>query len=207
MVLSWFRSAFMVVCGVIAFLAAATVTSAYNNQDNVACSLPYNYPTAYSIPWQYDSAFPVSGIYLTAYANARANWNGAAGPVYFGSQSSSTYTMGTGTFPSSNWLGITYPTCTGSMLTSTRVLLNKAFLDGTYLYAGQNYGSAFWKQYTAAHELGHSIGLGHSWYSPAIMQAAPPPASFQSGGYNGVQADDVCGMNNKYLGNTWPCGY
>lgn len=193
------------------WLGAATA-SAYNNLDNPP-PCPWSYSGGYSVLTIYfnnsSGSFTPTGDYASAYAAARASWYNTNTPAAFSYSASGGSTQKMDYLGTLGPFGTTTVTCNGSgFRTSTVVTLNRSLLD-----AG-SYSGIFWKQFTAAHELGHDIGMSHSNVLPAIMQPSMPPTSFAStawpnGGYNGPVSDDECGVNHVYSSTGWPptCGY
>jgi hypothetical protein len=211
-----------VTAAVVAAIATALVSgalvgwstqtaTAYNDYDVMPCTWPYTYNQALQITYRDNPSYPPIGDYAAAMSSARSSWNGTNTPVNFtyspsGSSLHAAAYLGTGYF------GIMYPDpgcySTGT-LSSAGVWINRT------LHESGPYTHIFWKQFTAAHELGHNIALGHSTHSgPTIMQGNMPPSSFRTtawpnGGYNGPVQDDECGVNSRYPSISWPptCGY
>jgi hypothetical protein len=178
---------------------------AYNNYDQ-QCG-QWSYPGGYSqltLYWVENQSYPPTGDYTTPYANARTSWYNTSTPISFSySGSASTY-HGVIYNGLDGRAGVTYVYCNGGYAASASVYLNRSYLEPGN---GHACSTAFTRQYTAAHELGHNITLGHSSYSSAVMywsyNCGSPPA------YNAPQSDDVCGVNHLYPSDGWPptCGY
>lgn len=194
----------------VGLLGGLRTGSAYNTQTN--CSWPYSggYSTL-PITYKNLSGANPYGDYATAFAAARTSWLNTDTPTYFLESGSSSSVYSVAYLGGSN-LGQTAMTQSGGVCQYASITLNASVL------ASGSYGHIFWKQFTAAHELGHHIRIGHvPGYNPAaiMMESAPLfPDDFRtatppSGGWNGPMADDVCGVNNKYPSTGWPptCGY
>jgi hypothetical protein len=149
---------------------------------------------------------PPAPDYSFPYSNARTSWNGSNTPVNFvssGSGSSYHGALYMGAGPGTA-IGVTHVSCSGSQMQSASVLLNRSYLE---TFNGNSCSTAFIRQYTAAHELGHNLALGHSSVAPSLMwgglNCSAPPA------FNAHRADDECGVNHIYTSTGWPptCGY
>jgi len=197
---------------VLLCLASATTAAAYNNFDNIPCKWPYSGGYSQLTLYYSNAASPntPSGDYASAPSAARTSWFNTSTPASFSFSGSSTSTHGVYALGSGAGLGVTATYCSGSTTVQDVVKLNSSTLGSG------SYSAIFWKQFTAAHEQGHHINLGHSNHLPAIMQSPAPsnPATFPTdpfpnGNYNGPVADDECGVNHSYPSTQWPatCGY
>lgn len=200
---AWLVAALIAVAAL--FLGSARIAAAYNARDNPDCTWPYS--GGYSLLTVYfqDTS---SGDYASTYSAARSSWYATSTPAAFSYSPSASSTHGQYYEDNLGVFGVTYPACSGTTTTGAAVWLSTNRLS-TPPYAG-----IFWKQYTAAHELGHNIMLDHSLFDLAIMFYTSRPSSFEtapypSGGFNGPQADDTCGVNHLYPSSGWPpaCGY
>jgi hypothetical protein len=184
-----------IVCVVLVASAfAGSVARAYNNFDNMPCQWSYG-GTALGMYWKANPTYPPSGDYASAFSYARSSWNATSSPVIFIESGSAPNLHGAGYF-GTQYYGITWPYCSGGYLASTSVYLNKQLLDS----GADPYSGIFWQRFTAGHELGHTIGLGHSSVSPALMISEPN----QSVTWNTPRTDDVCGVRSLYPSTTWP---
>ncbi len=167
-------------------------TSAYNDYDLV-CGWSYSggYNLLY-IPYGTDPDFPPYGSYTTAISSAIDTWNGTATPIYFYSTGTGgTHTVGVkdgGANGRAGWLAYG---CSNYRSWSA-LYLNSYYLDS---------GSDFTRVGVASHELGHFLGLGHSYYTAIMGQ--------NDGSFNSPRVDDICGTNVMYPSIPWPatCGY
>lgn len=186
--------------GVLAQQLSSPRVRAYNNSDNPGCSWPYSGGTSQlNIYFRDNPSYPPTSDYTGAYANA--SWAATSSPASFSYSGSGSSLRGVSYIGATGQLGVTYPLCSGGYLASASVYLNRTYLEP----AAGTYATPFWRQYTAAHELGHNIGLGHSSYSSALMYFVIPGSPT----FNSPQADDICGVNHLYASSSWPpaCGY
>lgn len=195
----------------LGFCATISAAHAYNNSANTTCRWPFTPGYLLSVTYRPASGSEApSGIYTTAYDNAKADWYATASPANF--------TLNSG--QSSHRWRIAYQGLTGQLgnrtytcgsngkFSTTLVTLNRSELEGPW-------PDAWYKQWIASHELGHQIALGHTdgqgpwYYVGGTMTASPdqgPPY-----GANGARPDDVCAVNQIYPSQAWPattpCGY
>ena len=193
-VLAWLLGAVLAVAasGVLAGAALA-----YNNTGGNVCAWSYTEDTTLRLPYRNNTYYPPSGDYAVAYSTARANWDSAATPadfVYDGSQNF--HTMGVTDLGSGGPNGILYHWCQNfGKRSASHAYLNESTLKNE---------DATFKRSTAAHELGHYIGLRHSTVTPAIMYFE---GNFY--GYGVQQQDDECGVQDIYSHEDYPleCNY
>ena len=186
---------------------------AYNNSVNTNCKWSYSGGSSLTRPkYAYDTGtYAPTGIYAVAMHNARVNWDATASSVLF------LNVVGQSSFlwqvrPSSpnGFLGETFRTFGG----------NNLFNLTTVILYSQSIGSDDWlKQWTASHEMGHQIKLGHTnglapYLGGTIYVGGtmtPSPDTSGPSGPNGARPDDVCAANQVYVGTIWPpttpCGY
>lgn len=147
-----------------------------------------------------------AGIYYDAFYAARGSWFWTNTPVVFSLASSTGSTHGVSTNGNQQLLGWT-TTPSNNPCVWSQIRLNTTALNSAY------WPHDFWKQYAAAHEMGHHVRLDHTSSHPAILYSPPNDAfrtaSYPQGGWNGPLADDECGTNSKYSSTNWPptCGY
>jgi predicted Zn-dependent protease len=135
-----------------------------------------------------------NGNWTTAIRNGVSAWNSSPTEAYFTEGSTSTQTVNyfVGEWGNVSWCGYTYYVDSG----------------GSYInyggYPNQNWSKseikiddpvatgcpAFTKKATAAHELGHAMGLKHSNVSGVLMSSPT--------GAETPQQDDVDGINSLY---------
>lgn len=146
------------------------------------------------LPYRDDPDYPPYGAYDTALDSAIVTWTGTATPVYFYATSGGTHSIGARNGGDNGYAGWVTIYCAGSggHRSSSALILNSYYLDSY---------SQFGKIGAASHELGHYLGLGHSYYT-AIM-------GYNDGSFNSPRTDDVCGVNTMYPSTSWPptCGY
>lgn len=172
-------------------LAGTAISRAYNDYDNPPCTRPYSGGGSYlSVWWRNHNNFPPTGDYNSAFISARSSWNGTATPVWFTHSPSTVETHGVQSFGQNGALGHVDGMCIMGSWT-TIVWLNSYYLDNM---------SYSWKQKVAAHELGHQIRLGHSYYY-AVMRPDGNVAPVSP------TSDDVCGVNTRYPSTSWPAGW
>ena len=189
---------------------------AYNNYDNPACDWPYSAGGSNPLYVPFKNATggnAPTGDYATALSAARTSW------LYSDTPASFAWTGGTGSIHAiDSWvsfdLGLLYPNCSGGNMVAPTLFLNTYQLGNTSTYGDPTpypEKPIFWKQFTAAHEQGHNIGLGHSSVNPALMIASISHSWYDNNpfAFNGPMADDECGVNNVYVSTSWPatCGY
>jgi hypothetical protein len=186
----------------------------YNNFGTGSCGL-WSYAGGYnllSIHYKGGTgSYAPTGVYALPFSNARISWINSDTPVTFTYDATAitvhqiAYLGG-----SASYLGYTVSSCySGGIRAGSTVTLNRSNLDSGAGY----YADPFWRQFAAAHESGHNIGLIHSSIHPAIMndgvswtlEFTPWPES----SYNGPVSDDECGVNHLYSSTAWPplCGY
>lgn len=176
------------------FAAAFSTARGYNDYDQL-CG--WTYPGGYNylyLPYMNDPDYPPYGYYTSMLSSAVTTWNNAATPVVFYS-SSAAHTVGVknlGPGPG----GVLVATCLGSGGTRSSSAL---YLNSYYI--GNTSGQVFYGTGVASHELGHYLGLGHSWYT-AIM-------GVNDGSFNTPRTDDLCGVNVIYPNSFYAptCGY
>jgi Matrixin len=177
----------------LSFVASFGLTSrasAYNNYDNMPCKWAYGGGSSQlNVTWRANPSYPPSGDYFSAFSEGRNDWYDTNTPLVFQSSSSGTSLHGAGYFGTSYPLGSATLAASGSFCGSGATYLNMSRLDSL------SYTS---KRLTAGHELGHNAGLGHSTASASLMRS---PGNIA---YYVPQADDVCGINTKYVSTSWP---
>lgn len=201
---------------VVGYLWVPSTAFAYNNSSNTSCRWPYSGGTgSFNVVWKFATGGTApTGIYATAYNNARVNWDGSSTPVNFANVTGQSAFQWQAAYNGLNGVFGTFSgSCPGNVFASGTLTLNRSELDGPW-------PDNWWKQWTASHEIGHQIALGHTdglapfvgggyIYVGGTMTASPdsgPPS-----GPNGARPDDQCAVNQLYVGTlyppTTPCGY
>jgi hypothetical protein len=186
---------------VLVFMASGELTNkamGYNNSFVPSCGFQYSGGSDFlTVPWKYypDAPYAPYGDYLTAFSDARGDWNGTQTPVWFPlSPGTGNHTLSVrdmGNFPGVALGATNIISCSGGFRQATDVALNWQRLD-------------FWDDpdltlSVAQHELGHHIGIGHSAFWPSVMVAGIDPQN-----YVHISGDDICGVNHRYPSTQWP---
>ena len=200
-----------------AFVAAfvvgglASTAVAYNNKDTVFCKHAFDGSFQLTVYWKYDPYYPPTGIYLTAFINARSNWNATTTPVFLlqsTNPNADHHYLAAEPLGLPGPLGNTNQNCTlfaPKRRVGTLVSLNTQRLhqfDPNYPLNGGV--SVNYRRSVASHELGHHIGIRHSTVSPSVMNQQRNRDSIYT-----AQVDDECGVNRRYKSSAYPatCGY
>ncbi len=180
---------------VFAYVASAGAARAYDDEGHVFCKWPYSGGgSLLTVKYRNDPDFPPSGAYATAFNSARSDWNYTPTPVWF---TYTSYWLDQHYFAAlplgvNGPLGSTSDTCSwpGNQRIATASELNTSRLDSK---------STNYKQSVASHELGHFIGIRHSYINPSVMNESRNRESIYEAMY-----DDECGVNDRYPSTSWP---
>lgn len=189
-------------------LGSYLVARGYNDYDTTSCRWSYSGGSSFRPKYRLGTYNTPTGIYLTAYTNARQSWNVTQTPVLWQQVTSqSTFRWEAAYFGLAGKLGYFFPgSCPNNIWAGGVTSLNRSELEGPW-------PDDWWKQYTATHELGHMLSLGHTQPNPNTLAAVMAGIPNQSPpyGWNSPTPDDQCGINSIYTSTvyppTTPCGY
>jgi len=185
-----------VVAAVTMSVVSHTVSQAYNDYDNV-CGWTYSGGYNYlNLPYRNDADYPPYGYYSSMLSSAISSWNGTSSPVVFYSRSSGSHSIGVKSLGGGSLAGVNVLYCNGAggSRSSTALYINSDAVSNTS-------GAVFYGTGVASHELGHYLGLGHSWYVDIM--------GLNDQSFNTPRSDDVCGVNVTYPSSMYSptCGY
>lgn len=186
------------VCALLVSLVHAPIASASTYSLNGSY-----WPNNLSIRYIKDS---MTSKDSAGFSNALTAWNGSAAPIYFQTASSGNHVElwdendGGNTIVGYSWENTTSNGCNANGKTVYITYYAAAYLN-TYYTNGSNYTSNGAIQAAAAHELGHTVGLGHDSSTYALMYISLDVYWFQHG-IKTPQSSDISGTNAIYV----PCG-
>jgi hypothetical protein len=169
------------VTGVLAWTSTQKA-SAYDNYENSCGYWPHTYGHLLSLGYKWGSNLQTPGSWWrNAFEASLSDWNQTPTNVSFYSNSNGPVTMNTYNEDDGR-SGKTIWSCSGSTLVSA-VSMGNVFNTSS---------NANVRRSVSGHELGHAIGLGHSYYF-ALMGYNPDPST-----YYVPQQDDIDGVNVLY---------
>lgn len=175
------RTILIACLGVATTLGSGGAAWAYNNQDN-SCWWNNTTPLYVSYKWGADLQTPGT-LWRNAFNDGVANWNTApVKPILILDSSNSKNTLDTYYALDGKW-GRSWIYC------NIFYKIDRFDAKGNTAYSMNDQQRAE----IASHEVGHGLGLGHSWVTPSVMHYTGP-----YGTWGVPRQDDINGLNSMY---------